>query len=261
MARLRAAVLAAGRGLRMGGRGVKTLFPVGEHRPLLFYILNGLEQAGVDDVLVVTGFRPRDVEAFVAEHAGRLGTSFVRNARYATWGNFHYVRMALEGSPDDDVLVVNSDVVVHPDVYRRVARSEGDLVPALEQRPDLDAEDMRVQIEGGRLMGIGKDLDMAVSHGEYDGVSLIRPPAARLYTEHCTRLEWAGCTSVYYEEVYQRLLGDVDGRAVAVAPGEYAEVDTPDDVPGAAEVISRHAWAWEAKERGPEVPAVPKQDG
>lgn len=254
-------MLAAGRGLRMGGRGAKTLFPVGDHRPLLFYILRGLERAGVENVLIVTGFKPADVETFAAEHAGELNTAFVRNARYASWGNFHSVRLALEGSPDDDVLVVNSDVVVHPDVYRRVAACEGDLVLAVEQRDDLDTEDMRVQVEEGRVVGIGKHLDMGVSHGEYDGVSLVRPAAARLYTESCTRLEWAGRTSLYYEDVYAPLLRDVDGRAVAVAAGEYAEVDTPEDVPKAAEVIARHQQAWEEEARAPKVPAGPGRDG
>ena len=245
VAGVRAAVLAAGRGLRMGGRGAKTLFPIGDHQPLLYYILSGLERAGIRDVLIVTGFRPRDVESYVAEHDGGLETAFVRNARYATWGNFHSVRLALERSPNDDVMVVNSDVVVHPDVYRRVAESEGDLVLAVQERPDLDAEDMRVRVEDGRLLGIGKDLDMAVSHGEHSGVSLVRPAAARLYTEACTNLEWSGRTADYYEDVYSRLLKEVDGRVVPVAPSEYAEVDTPEDVARAAEIISHHASAWD----------------
>ena len=242
--RVRAGVLAAGRGLRMGGKKAKTLLPVGEQEPLIQYILEGLTRAGIERLLVVTGFRASEVEAYVEAHAGGLQVTFVRNARYATWGNFHSVRLALEQSPDDDVLVVNSDVIVNPDVYQRVATTGGDLVLAVEQRGQLDEEDMRVQVEDGRLKAIGKNLDMAVSYGEYTGVSLVRPRTARLYTDLCTRLEWEGRTALYYEDVYAPLLRSVDGRAVIVGPGEYAEVDSPKDVPAAEAVIARNPHWW-----------------
>ncbi len=245
MAEVRAAILAAGRGVRMGGSEAKTLLPVGRHEPLLFYILAGLRAAGIDNVLVVTGFKPDAVTSYVVEHAQGLEVAFVRNARFATWGNFHTVRIALEQSPHNDVLVVNSDVVVHPDVYARVAATPGDLVLAVEARAKLDDEDMRVHLQDGRVMGIGKDLDMDVSHGEYDGVSLVRPAAAARYCELATDAEWKGHTSIYYEDVYGMLLDRVDGRAAMVGAGEYAEIDRPEDVPGAAAVIARHGGAWD----------------
>jgi hypothetical protein len=37
----------------------------------------------------------------------------------------------------------------------------------------------------------------------------------------------------------------IDARAANVEPGEYAEVDTPEDVAAAAAVIDRHAGAWD----------------
>ncbi|HEY7875548.1 MAG TPA: NTP transferase domain-containing protein, partial [Actinomycetota bacterium] len=41
MAKLRAVVLAAGRGTRMGGGTPKTLLPIDGNEPLLHYILEG----------------------------------------------------------------------------------------------------------------------------------------------------------------------------------------------------------------------------
>jgi choline kinase len=245
MAKLRAAVLAAGRGTRMGGATPKTLLPVEGNEPLLHYILEGLAAAGVDDILVVTGHRHDEIQGYVTERSRASTTAFVRNARYASWGNFHSVRVALDQSPGMEVLVVNSDVVVHPDVYRRVADAGGDLVLAVQRSRKLDEEDMRVQLSGDRVLAIGKDLVMPLSHGEYAGVSLLRPDAARLYNETSTELEWRAQTDLYYEDVYGLMLErKVDARSAAVEQGEYAEVDTPEDVPAAAAVIERHSGVW-----------------
>jgi choline kinase len=246
VANVRAVVLAAGRGSRMGGEVPKTLIPINSREPLLYYILHGLKISGITDVMVVTGHRAADVEEHVAKHSEGLETSFIFNARYASWGNFHTVRLAIDQSPGFDLLVVNSDVVVPPDVYRRVLNTSGDLVLAIEQRLRLDEEDMRVGLRGDRIRAIGKNLKRALSHAEYDGVSLLRPGAARVYAEISTDLEWQRETSVYYEDVYARMLDRVDARAAFVARGEYAEVDVPEDLARAAAVIERHSDAWGA---------------
>jgi len=224
----------------MGGGTPKTLLPVGTRGPLLQYILQGLKKAPIDDLLVVTGHRADEVQAYVTENWDGDDVSFIRNMRYASWGNFHSVRVALDRSPGMDIMVVNSDIVTHPDVFRRVIEHEGDLVLSVQRRQRLDREDMRVQLQGDRVLGIGKALHMARSHGEYTGVSLLRPDAHRLYVDIATYLEWEARTAAYYEDVYAAMIGRVDVRAADVAEGEYAEVDTPDDVEAALRVIDRH---------------------
>ncbi len=245
MAGVRAVVLAAGRGVRMGGGLVpKTLLPMGDEDPLLAYILRGLHGAGIHDLMVVTGHGRALVEEFVNEHWKGDKATFVFNARYASWGNFHSVRVALDQSPGAEVLVVNSDVVVAPDVYARVAAAEGDLVLAVEKRMRLDEEDMRVHLDGRSVRGIGKDLAMGLSHGEFAGVSLLRPDAARAYLTAATDTEWRSVTHIYYEDVYAAMIPLVRVTAAFVREGEYAEVDEPSDVPDAIKVIATHQGAW-----------------
>jgi len=244
MATVRAVVLAAGRGVRMGGEHPKTLLPLDGGRPLLDYIIAGLKSAGIGDLLVVTGFKHAEVQAFVDEHAGDLSVSYTRNARYASWGNFHSLRVALDQSPGFDVLVVNSDVIVHPDVIGRVMSAPGDLVLAVQKRLVLNQEDMRVRLQVDRVRGIGKDLARAHSHGEYAGVSLLRSRAAQAYNEVASNLEWRGDTDRYYEDVYADILTQIDARAASVGEDEYAEVDTPEDVRAAVAVLERHADVW-----------------
>jgi choline kinase len=229
--------------VRMGGARPKTLLEVGGRKPLLFYLLRGLHIAGVPDLVVVTGFAASEVQAYVQSNWNDAVT-FVRNARYASWGNFHSLRVAIDQSPGHDLLVLNSDIVVHPEVVHATARAVGDLVLAVERRDALEAEEMRVSLIGERVTAIGKHLDMAHSHGEFVGVSLLRPPAADLYARVATALEWRAETSVYYEDVYARMLDALDVRAVSIPPGRYAEVDEPGDVARAGAVLDAHEEAW-----------------
>ena len=241
MARVRAAILAAGRGVRMGGGQPKTLMPVAEGKgPLLQYILEGLEKAGITDLLVVTGHRAEEVESYVTARWGDDNLTFVRNMRFASWGNFHSVRVALDQSPGFELLVVNSDIVVHPDVYRRVVEQRGDLILAVQRKQRLDDEDMRVNLKGNRVLGVSKELSRGKSHGEYTGVSLLRGIAPRIYGDINNEWQWRSKTRGYYEDVYNEMASQVDARAAEVAAGEYAEVDTPEDLAAAVAVIDRH---------------------
>lgn len=247
MAGVRAVVLAAGRGVRMGGGLVpKTLLPMGDEEPLLAYILRGLGSAGISDLMLVTGHGKSHLEEYVGAHWDGGKPTFVFNARYASWGNFHSVRVAIDQSPGRDLLVVNSDVVVVPEVYSRVASGDGDLVLAVQKRMRLDQEDMRVQLDRRSVKAIGKHVPMGLSHGEFAGVSLLRPDAARTYLHAATNNEWRSVTDVYYEDVYAAMIPLVRVTAATVREGEYAEVDEPSNVPDAIEVIATHQGAWTA---------------
>ena len=244
MAKMRAAVLAAGRNMQLGGGDPAALKVVGE-KPLLHYTVVGLEQMGIQDLLVVTGFKPAGVQEFVAENwSGEA--SFVFNARYASWGSFHSVRMALDQSPGMDVMVVDSDLVVHPDVLGRVAGASGDLVVAVERRYRFGAEDMRVTLSGNRVRAIGKGIKQAHTHAEFVGASLIRPAAARLYADIATDQQWFARTQIPYEDIYNLILSGIEARAVDAPAGEYAKVAGTDDVAAAELVLQRHAGAWAA---------------
>lgn len=246
MATLKAVLLAAGRGIRMGGEEPKTLACVGGNETLLHYIVGSLKSAGITEILVVTGYKPHLVQEAVLEEWGADGVTFIFNARFASWGNFHSVRMAVDQSPGADLLVVNSDVIVPPQVLKRVIATQGDLVLAVQRREGLDLEDMRVELRNYQVVAIGKSLKMVKSHGEYAGVSLLRPRAARLYADICTDLEWRALTTLYYEDVFANMLGRIDARAALVLPGEYAEIDAPKDLPAAGAVVHAHAAAWQA---------------
>jgi choline kinase len=105
---------------------------------------------------------------------------------------------------------------------------------------------MRVELRGSRVAAIGKDLKPARSHGEFVGVSLMRHDAARLYADLSTTVQWTATTRLYYEDVYAMMLESIDARSVITRPGEYAEVDVPEDMQAAASVVERYRSSWDA---------------
>ena len=111
----RAMVLAAGLGTRM--RRVsetvpKPLVPVCG-RALIVHALESLERAGVDEIVVNTHYRARQIEAFLASHAARPGAPRIRisreEERLETGGG---VRQALAWLGEGPFYVLNSDVVI-----------------------------------------------------------------------------------------------------------------------------------------------------
>ena len=226
MAKLRAAVLAAD---RRPGSDAPTAFTAQEGEPLLHHTLEGLKQVGIQDLLVVTGHKSADVQGVVSERWGEA--TFVFNARYASWGNFHSVRMALDQSPGMDVMVVTTDIVVNPDVLNRVTAAPGDLVLAVERRHRFGEGDMRVTLGGNRVRAVGRGIKLAHTHAEFGGISLIRPPAARLYQGLATDQQWYARTNISYEDIYTLMLGGIEGRAVDMQAGEFRKLTNPDDIP------------------------------
>lgn len=100
-----AVVLAAGKGTRMKSELPKVLFPV-LGRPMIHWVLDALEKGGVDEIVVVVGYRADDVQA---ELASRKNVSFALQTEQL--GTGHAVKMAepqLRGH-EGPVLIVTGD--------------------------------------------------------------------------------------------------------------------------------------------------------
>ena len=105
MGRATAVVMAAGKGTRMKSELPKVLVTACG-RPLIAYVLDALDDAGVDDVIVVVGYRADDVRQALAD---RAGVRFVDQTEQL--GTGHAVQMAAPLLTDvvGPVLVLTGD--------------------------------------------------------------------------------------------------------------------------------------------------------
>lgn len=100
-----AVVLAAGKGTRMNSDLPKVLVPVCG-RPMVEYVLDALDRAGIARTIVVVGYRSDDVRAALA---GRANVTFVE--QHEQLGTGHAVMVCREelAAQDGPVLVVTGD--------------------------------------------------------------------------------------------------------------------------------------------------------
>ncbi|HUY92873.1 MAG TPA: NTP transferase domain-containing protein [Pirellulales bacterium] len=105
MNRKLAIVLAAGKGTRMKSDLPKVLVEVCG-RPMIFYVLDALQAAGVDEILVVVGYRADDVRRTLSD---RPGLRFVEQTEQL--GTGHAVMVCREALADHagPVLIVAGD--------------------------------------------------------------------------------------------------------------------------------------------------------
>jgi choline kinase len=236
-------VLAAGAGKRLGAETAdlpKTLLPVDGDRTILDVALGNLAAAGLEEVVVVTGYAAERIEERSGELSERHGVAVgtVYNPKALEWNNAYSLWCAREHF-GRGVLLANGDTV-HPASVERAllrARNGNDLVLALDQHKMLGEEEMKVHVtEDGYLDRINKALDPATAQGEYIGVTLIEPHAAEPLAG-ALEATFHRDPQLYYEDGFQEL-ADRGGRVATAAIGAvpWVEVDDHADLARAREV-------------------------
>ena len=157
----RAIILSAGQG--------KRLLPLTEARPkclvelggrsLLAWQLTHLQAAGVEEVVVVTGFGASLVEDEIGRlKLGAMAVSTVYNPFYGVADNLASCWIVRDRF-EEDVLLLNGDTLFEPAIADRlIAAPMTDIVVTVDRKPTYDADDMKVETRGDDLFAIGKTI-------------------------------------------------------------------------------------------------------
>ena len=237
-------VLAAGAGRRLAPYTdtlPKTLVPVDGDRTILDIALANLAAAGLDEVVIVTGYAAGAVEerkrALEERHGVALTLAF--NPKAEEWNNAYSLWCAREHFPRG-VLLINGDTIHPVSVEETLLASRGpDILLALDDVKPLGEEEMKVHLEGDRMTRINKALDPATAQGEYIGLTVIEPVAADGLAD-ALRATFERDPQLYYEDGFQEYADR--GGHVGVAPigaVEWVEVDDHADLERAREVACR----------------------
>jgi choline kinase len=239
-------VLAAGPGRRLQPLTAtlpKTLLPLTNGRTILDLAVENLHSAGLQDVVVVTGFAAQRVEERVPELEKRYSVriELVFNDRAEEWNNAYSLWLAREAF-QEAALLVNGDTVHPASVEEKLMAVRGpDLLLAVDAEKRLGEEEMKVVLsENGELARISKDLDPRTAYGEYIGVALIEPAAAQGLSD-ALEASWQRDPSLYYEDGFQEFAER--GGHCGVAPigsVEWVEVDDHADLARAREIECRY---------------------
>lgn len=221
-----AVVLAAGIGRRLQpltDGTPKTLLNV-NGRPILGHILDALAGAGYERVTVVTGFEADQVRAF-CERYGELAFEFVHSETFDETNNSYSLWLAREHLREGFTLV-NSDTLFPTGCLGRLRNHDGSAL-VVDATKGLGEEEMKVHVEDGRVLAIGKDLDRA--EGEYIGLCKFEPEDATALVRTLDDLVERNLTNEWYETAFDHLVSDRPLGVVEVR-NEWIEIDDREDL-------------------------------
>jgi choline kinase len=227
-----AVILVAGVGSR--------LRPLTNDRPKALMDLGGetilgralrlLRSAGVRDIVLATGYREDQIRALLRELG--IAATIVENPQYETTQNSVSLALCRNALSGKSFFKLDGDVVFQPAVLTRLQSSDAELAVAVDSARAMDAEAMKVRVDGGEIRSFGKSIPLREAAGETIGIErLTRASGAQVFAAIQAGIE-AGKRDRYYEDFYSELteIGALRAAAVEVGDLPWSEVDTFEDL-------------------------------
>jgi choline kinase len=219
---MRAVILAAGMGRRLGREMPKALIRLEDGKTILQHLLDGLGRVvRHDDITVVVGFqKQRIMQAFP-------DLTYVENPDYRTTSTAKSLQLALAGLDGQSVLLAEGDVVCDPRVITRVAAGTGERMAT--HRIAVGEEEMKYRT---RPDGMIERLSKVLADGEGEALAINRfgPEMNRRLLDHLQRCQ----PMDFFESAIEHCIGE----GFSIYPVDVSDlygfdVDFPEDLEAA----------------------------
>ncbi len=182
---MKAIILSAGQGRR--------LMPLTESVPkcclhlhgvsILEWQIRSLSSCGIEEVVVVTGFGHQAVENILKNSSG-IAVRTLYNPFYALSDNLGTCWVARSEMREPFVLI-NGDTLFEAEVMKRLLTEAGEypITLATDRKNSYDDDDMKIHSQRGRLLRVGKKLDMNVVNGESIGMMVFSANGAETFVQ------------------------------------------------------------------------------
>ncbi|MDF0668573.1 MAG: phosphocholine cytidylyltransferase family protein [Nitrospira sp.] len=228
---MKAVILAAGVG--------KRLWEVTQHRPkclieiggrsLLRRYLESLVSVGIRRAEIVVGYKQEMIRAAVERDACGVNVTFLVNEQFhrGSISSLWIARTAL----DDDTIVMDADVLFHPEILRRLVSSPSENALLMDETVKQTGEECMVVVAGGRVIALTKSLPEQYDYAG-EGVGFLRvrhADTARVVSSLHGYID-RGSWDMEYEDALQQYFQDVRVGHERIGGLPWTEIDFIEDV-------------------------------
>ena len=245
---MKALIIGAGQGRRLlplTEEEPKALLNIGG-KSLLEWQVSALIECGIEDIVFLAGFNLPAVDRSLEQLRRRYPAarfSRVYNPFYNLADNLATCWMARQ-EMTGDFLLLNSDTLFsRPVLETLLASAPAPISLGVDHKDRYDDDDMKVQLDGTRLLDIGKKLPAERVQGESIGMLYFRGEGGARFVaalEDCMTKPEA--LRQWYLSVIAALAPQVHIQAVTISGNPWCEVDYPVDVQNAKRMVA----GWQA---------------
>ena len=215
----------------------KCLLKVGE-RTLLERTVDAMTGAGIQELVVVTGYRGEMIRQFLMDHYPTLTIHFIHNADYEHNNNIFSLWMTRPYTDGKDFLLMDSDILLDPLLVKSIVEQAGTALAL--NRHECGEEEIKIITDNeGRVVELSKTCSIADSIGESVGVERIASDCSTaLFRELEQMIEHEGLIDIFYERAFERLIPQGYHFHVVDTTDFFSiELDTVEDFERAKELI------------------------
>lgn len=200
--------------------------------------IDELIQCGVEDICVVLGYGADKVEELLDERYGRARVRTLFNPFHSVADNLGTCWIA-RAEMAEDFILLNGDTLFEARVLERLLGSAPHPVTVtIDRKGCYDADDMKVVLDGERLLRIGKDLPPDQVHAESIGMVLFRAEGPDLFRRSVEEtLRRPSALKRWYLSVIDELAQQKRVWTCCIEGLAWVEVDCPADLKHAEDVV------------------------
>lgn len=224
-------ILAAGIGSRLRPltfKRPKALLQVG-NKPIIHYQISSFLKCGINRIYIVVGYKPFMIMEYLSKTfpypSSRI--AYIFNDRYKETNTVYSLWLASSYLSEYNTFIVNGDVLITPEAVSRM-KDEQSCMGLV--RHSCREEEVKLELQGKRIIDIGKKLGIDKAAGEYIGIAKFDKTIGKHLSNALTNTINSNKINLYYDDVIRTLTSKFTIEAVDLTDLKLVEIDTIEDL-------------------------------